>query len=247
MHLSTKLATLSLLLLAACPRRDADGDLDDAERASDSTALSQGEAALLSSVADGAASPTAEGVATYIATHAPQRFQPAGCATATQVGASVTLVFAGCTGPRGLRAIEGTLAIATTATTVTAAATDFQLGRTILDLDTVATLGASALEVSTTSSGTGPLGNEIVHDGAYSLSWTATCVSLEGAWSTAGTDRGRATSADLTRCLDECPSGQLARTTVDGRTIEVAYDGTAVARWTTSRGRSGTFALACGL
>jgi hypothetical protein len=243
--------------LTACPRRDSDLDIEEAEIASDSNQLSQVEGSLLASLADGAptasvAPATPDGVAAYIAANAPRRFLPAGCATATQNGASVVIVFDNCTGPRGLRTVDGTLDVtassAGSAIALTASATNFHVGRATMDIDASATYTAGSLAVSTTSSGTGPFGREITHDGDYTLTWTPTCVAIDGAWSTSGADRMRSTTADLQRCLDECPSGEIARTTVDGRVITLAFDGTPTVHWSTSKGRSGTFELiGCGL
>ncbi len=259
-----KLTTLLVLTtsLVACNRR-ADTDLDVAESAADSSGVSQAESSLLASIVDGSttaaaalAPATPEAVATYIAAHAPQRFQPAGCATATQSGTSVTLVFAGCTGPLGLRTVDGTLLVQAAAgnagaVVVTAAGDDVQIGRATLDLHTTATYtvssGAAQLAVTTTSSGVGPLGNQLTHDGQYTATLTASCVAIEGAWSTEAGDLRRSTTADLMRCADECPSGTVTRTTVNNRTIELTFDGTSTARWSTSGGRSGTFQIACGL
>src|SRR5688572_16786801 len=96
-----KLISLSTIAvtLFACNRRG-DDDLDAAELAADSSEASQAEAAMLASFAEGAetsslAPATPEGVARFIAMNAPNRYSPAGCATATQSGASVSITFVG--------------------------------------------------------------------------------------------------------------------------------------------------------
>jgi hypothetical protein len=93
----------------------------------------------------------------------------------------------------------------------------------------------------------GPLGRSIEHDGEYTVTWNASCVAVRGAWSTEIGEASRSTTADLTRCLDQCPTGTLTRNTFVGRTITLSFDGTESATWTTSRGRTGTVQLACGL
>lgn len=105
---------------------------------------------------------------------------------------TVTVVFAGCTGPRGLRQLDGTLVITAEpsvggAVVVTAHADDLAIGEATLALDATAryqTRGAtSSLEVHTTSSGVGPLGAALTHAGDYTVTWDASCVAVDGAWS----------------------------------------------------------------
>jgi hypothetical protein len=249
----------SLTSLTACLRGD--GDLDLVETSVDSSTMSQGEASLLASVIDGAGGQAArpatpQDVATYIAAHAPQRYSPGGCVTVTQATSSVTLAFAGCTGPRGLRQLDGTLVVNVTsaaagAIQLTGAAKDFRLGGSTLDIDAAATYtttGSSAsLAVKTHTSGVGSLGRSIDHDGEYTVSWTATCVAVRGAWSTEIGEAGRSTTADVARCLDQCPTGSITRDTFRNRTVTLSFDGSSTATWETSAGRSGTVQLACGL
>lgn len=255
----TFVALTSLTSLAACHRGD--DDLDGVETAVDSSTLTQAEGSLLASVIDGAGgqaalAATPQDVASFIAAHAPERYSPSGCVTVTQAAASVTLAFAGCTGPRGLRQIDGTLAVNVTSAAggtiaMTAAAQDLQLGGSTLDIDAAATYTASAasasLAVTTHTTGVGPLGRSIVHDGEYTVSWTATCVGVQGAWSTEVGEAGRSTTADVMRCLDACPTGSITRNTFRNRTITLSFDGTDTASWSTSAGRSGTVQLVCGL
>jgi hypothetical protein len=91
----------------------------------------------------------------------------------------------------------------------------------------------------------GGRGFEIEHDGDYTVSWTDDCVTVEGAWSSSRGDLARSTTADVTRCRAACPTGTVTRTTVRDDVIEISFDGDATASWSSSRGRSGTFALAC--
>jgi hypothetical protein len=256
MQLSRIALFASLVSTTACLHRGADDeDLLAVETTTDASTSSQDEGSLLASAVDGANAPAADaptpaGVASYIANHAPQRFSPAGCATAALSGSSVTLTFAGCTGPRGLRQIDGTLSVNVTSAAsgsiaIAASANDFQIGGATVDVDATATYDGSSLSVVTHSSGVGPLGREIVHDGDYTLSWTAMCASLKGAWSTEVGDAGRSTTADVKRCANMCPTGTVSRTTFRQRTFTVTFDGTPTARWSSSAGRSGTFQLPC--
>jgi hypothetical protein len=232
------LKSLSLLAIAssllACPKRG-EGDDELAELAADSTTTASDEALLLTATLDGAALPavTADQAAAAIASRALARYNR----------------------PRGLRALNGTLLIEVSATAdkviADATATDFQIGASILDIAATATLTGSAtsqtLAVITHTAGVGGLGFAIEHDGDYAVTWDDRCVSLEGAWSSSRGDASRSTTADITRCIDECPVGTVTRTTVGGRTIELAFDGSSTAAWSSSGGRSGTFQLACGL
>ncbi len=260
----TTMRNLSLLAaalaLTACPRRgggDDDGAL--AELSADSTQTTSDEGSLLSGLMDGAsasfAAVTADQAAAALVARAQARYNPNGCLAATQTGATVTLVFANCIGPRGLRALNGTLTAnvsvdASGAIVVAASASDFHIGLSTLDIDATATYtgsGASQqLAVVTHTAGVGGLGFSLEHDGDYVLTWDSSCVSLEGSWSTERGEASRSTTADVTRCIDECPIGTITRDTFRGRTIQITFDGSDTASWSSSGGASGTFPLACG-
>jgi hypothetical protein len=253
---------ISTLGFAACKART-DDDSASAELAVDSTDVNQSESALYASALEGAevapagvvgaASP--QGVADFIAQHAPGRYQPAGCVKVTETGLTVALVFDQCTGPRGLRAISGELDLTVAPATggaidVTAHAVELEIGAATMNVDSSAVYTASgatrSLAVTTHGSGTGPLGNAIVHDGDYTATWDASCVSIDGAWSTEVGEKGRSTTASVMRCAGQCPTGAITRDTFAGRTISITFDGSATATWTTSAGKTGTFPLACG-
>lgn len=261
----SKLASLSLfalttLSLIACQNRDG-SETGAAELTADSSSASQAEASLLTATVEGAAvanvaPATAESAAAFIAARAPARYSPSGCVTVTQSGLTVTLDFAQCTGPRGLRQVDGTMSIVVSSGTggaivFDASATDLQIGNATLDLNATATYTVngttSSLAVTTATIGIGPLGHDIAHTGDYTATWDANCVSIDGAWTTERGEASRSTTASVMRCLDQCPSGAVTRTTVGSRVIELSFDGTPTARWTSSSGRSGTFALPCGL
>jgi hypothetical protein len=256
----TALSALSLLAAAGCNRNDDDVEEDSAaaELALDASDSGQAESSLLAASIDGMVLGQISGntvdVTAAINARLSARFSPAGCVSSTPSGSTLTITFNNCTGPRGLRQVNGTLTLSVTAATassisLTAKATDFQIGGATLDLDTSASYamsnGAATLTVQTASSGVGPFGHEVAHTGAYSANWDAGCTSIEGDWSTSLDGRARSISVDVTRCSDSCAVGTVTRTTRDGRTITITLDGS-VAAWVSSTGRSGSFALRCG-
>lgn len=249
---------LSALAASGCGADDAEDDSVAAEMALDASESGQAESSLLAASIDGVVLGQISGntvdVTAAINARLSARFSPAGCVSSTPSGSSLTVTFDNCTGPRGLRQVDGTLTLAVTAATassisLTAKATDFQIGGATLDIDTAATYalsnGAATLSVESTSSGVGPFGHELAHTAAYDATWDAGCTSVEGEWSTAVDGRSRSTTVDVTRCADSCAVGTVVRTTRDGRTITITLDGS-VAVWASSTGRSGTFALRCG-
>ncbi len=258
------LALSSVSLLAAssgCAGNDDDEDEDDssaAEMALDASDSGEAESALLAASIEGvvlgqvAGSPVE--ISTAISARLSARFSPAGCATSSPNGSSLTVTFDNCIGPRGLRQVDGTLTLGVTSVTassvaLSATATDFQIGGATLDIDLDATYslegGAAKLAVESNSSGVGPFGHQLEHTGSYEATWTATCTSIEGAWSTTRDGRARSIEVDVQRCVDSCAAGTIVRTTRDGREITVTLDGS-VAVWASSTGRNGSFALRCG-
>ncbi len=258
-------ATFALLAINGC-KASTDPDGTSAEAAVDSTDSTQAESTLLASAVDGSeaatanvtsnAAPSAQAVADFIAQHAAARYAPAACATVTENGLTVSLVFAGCTGPRGLRELNGELDLtisagAAGAIDIAAAATNLQVGQATIDIASSAVYTVSgstkSLAVMTQGTGTGPLGNAITHDGSYTATWDDSCVTVDGNWSTEVGDASRSTTASVMRCEDQCPSGTITRDTILNRTITITFDGSATGSWSTSAGRSGTFPLPCGL
>lgn len=255
------LALSSVSLLAIVPGCGSSDDEDDsavAESALDASDSGEAESALLAASIEGvvlgtvASSPVE--VSAAINARLSARFSPAGCASSSSNGSSLTVRFTDCVGPRGLRQVDGTMTLAVTSVTPTsiglsASATDFQVGGATLDLDLDATYalqnGVATLSVESNSSGVGPFGHQLEHTGSYDATWTATCTSIEGAWSTARDGRTRSIEVDVERCADTCASGTVVRTTRDGREITVTLDGS-VAIWASSTGRNGSFALRCG-
>ena len=257
------MTTLGLLGATGCKGTNG-GDLDTVAAAItvDSANVGSSEGALFSNLADGTETitqgdgppGTAADVALYLQAHVGDHVLPAGCATATTSGATTTITYANCTGPRGLVSVDGTIAITAAigtggAITFSATATDFTIGELAFDIDdsavyTVAN-GTKSIAVTTSGTATGPLGGSIVRHGDYTVTYTDTCGTVDGAWSTVIADAARSTTVDLQRCAGACASGTVTRDTFDGRVITITFDGSATANWTSSTGRSGSFALAC--
>ena len=101
--------------------------------------------------------------------------------------------------------------------------------------------------------GTGTLkGHTGVRTGSYTVTRDASagCMTLNGTWSTRWDGSRATTSTDVTglaRCSAACPAagGVIKHTGVLGKTITVSLDGSAVATYATSGGKSGTLNLQC--
>jgi hypothetical protein len=255
-----KLTSLVLFgSLAACVHRG-DG-VDTAEGAVDSSESTEAEGNLMMSSVDGAdataAAPlTSDQLAARIAANIGPRWT-AGCAQVTQSGATVTVVYNDCTGPRGLIHVTGTLVLtfsvsSTGVISVHGTSDDMQVNRATLVIDANATYAVSGtmhtLTVATNGSGTGPRGNAIEHQGNYTISWDSTsqCGSIDGMWSTELGDLSRSNDVSLDRCAGGCPTGTVTHTFLRGASVTITFDGSATATWTSSNGGTGTVALACG-
>jgi hypothetical protein len=258
----TKFLILVLALgTGACMQRGGDGDLATAKLAVDSSDSTEAEGNMMMATVDGAdmtgaAALTADQVAVRIAANVALRWNPSGCAVVQQSGASITITYNDCTGPRGLVHVSGTLDVVVSVSSdgsigLHGTSDDLTVNGASLVVDAEATYSISATEhtltVHTTGSGVGAFGNTIDHEGDYTLTWdTATaCGRITGDWSTEIGTRERATQADVARCAGGCPTGSITHEFRAGATVTVTFDGTATASWTTSTGRSGTFALAC--
>jgi hypothetical protein len=250
-------SAMALALVACMSQDDDDDDSAVAELALDTGDAGQSEGALLAAAVDGqvlGAQATPAEVVNAINTRLTARFSPAGCATATTAGPSLTVAFASCTGPRGLRTVNGTLLLTVTSANatevaLTAKAERFQIGGAELSLDASArylrTGTGASLTVDSRSGGVGPFGHTLEHTGEYVATWDGECASIDGAWTTARDARQRSVEVDLQRCAAACATGTVTRTTRDGRVITLTLDGT-TATWTSSTGRAGTLPLRCG-
>jgi hypothetical protein len=257
---SVSLASLLVVATVGCNREGSSSlDQSAAELAVDSSDSGQAEGAVMSSLLEGTevqaglAAPTNEDVAQRILDRAKARYLPAACVTATRTGAEVNIALNACTGPRGLRTLTGAIKVIGSVT----AAGDFQaiataqglmVNASIMDINSTAVYSPSAktLSVTTAGAGTGPLGNEITRTGAYTVAWTATCATVNGAWATTVGDAARSTTVQMERCKDSCPTGSVVHNGRLGRTVTVTFDGTGVATWVSSKGGSGTIDLPCG-
>jgi hypothetical protein len=250
------LALLAPSLLVACAARTS---ITDAELAIDSSESTEAEGNTMAAAVDGAevvglVAPTAESVAARIAANAGTRYSPAGCVTATAQGATAKLVLNGCTGPRGLRTVTGELDLTASidpsgAIKVHGAADNFEVNGAMLTISSDATYTVTPtgkqLAVITHGAGVGPRGNDVSHDGNYTIAWDASCHTLDGVWATTINLQERSTQASVHRCAGGCPTGTVTHTLLRGATISITFDGTATAQWSSSLGKSGTFALGC--
>lgn len=252
---------LPLGLLAGCGgAMDDNASVSAALDSSDQTATESALMLATTSGTDGAA--TSNDAAVMAGAGAKTFWQPASCVTATQLNNVVTYKLSDCTGPYGLVHVTGSVAVTYTADAAgihAAAVTNGLLvnGAT-LNLNSQAdyTVNGSAkkLVVSTNGGGTGAFGNSITRNGGYTLTWddASMCGTLDGSWSTkigptGNSDTWSTSIAGYAQCKYHCPSsGTLSHTGgISKVTITVTFDGSASAKWATSRGRSGTIALFC--
>lgn len=245
--------------LVACMNRGGGADVDSAESAIDSSDSVGSESDLMVATMDGAEvtgllPATADQIALRIAANIAGRWAN-GCAKVTQNGANVTITYSDCSGPRGLVHVSGVLDVAITVsgTTITAHGTssDLQINRAHIAIDATATYTVTGttktLTVMTSGSGTGPRGNEIEHEGNYTITWDAAsqCRAIAGEWRTDLGARERSNNVNLSRCAGGCPTGTVTHHFLAGASMTITFNGTATATWSASTGRSGTVALGC--
>jgi hypothetical protein len=251
--------TFSLLLAlttTACP-----GNLDEmaAEEAVDSHELALNESALMATSADDmeGATTNAAAVAARAEARAKARYLPAGCATITRQENVVTHVLNGCTGPRGLRQLTGTLTVTfsdvATGVQIDMASKDLKVNQAIMDVASKGLLtnnGATkTLTISSAGNGVGPRGNKFVRTGSFTLvaDPATECLSLDGAWQlSVGTVARSTTITGVKVCKNSCPSaGTISHTGFRGRNVTVTFDGSTEANWKTSLGRDGSVQMQC--
>nr|HEX4313700.1 hypothetical protein [Kofleriaceae bacterium] len=266
---TSSLAIASLVSLAAAAgcmnRGTGTSDLDSPAAAVDSSDSTEAEGNMMMASVDGAdvsgaGALTDTQVAAAISANVSARWNPSGCATVVQTGADVAITYDDCTGPHGLLHVTGELDLVITISSanlvqVAATSTGLKVNGADLDITASATYSVSAsahvLTVQTQGSGVGALGNEIDHQGNYTVSWdpTSECGSIDGMWSTELTTPNasatRSNDVDLQRCAGGCPTGSLVHHFLGGQTLTLTFDGTSVAAWATSGGNSGTVNLAC--
>jgi hypothetical protein len=165
-----------------------------------------------------------------------------------------------CTGPRGLLHVSGEVDLVVSISTsggitVTGHSADLQVNQANLTFDVTASYSVSGtthtLAVQSQGQGTGARGNAIDHNGDYTITWdtASQCGSIAGNWSTELSNSvhtaTRSNQVNLMRCAGGCPTGTIIHTFLRGQTLTVTFDGTSVATWETSGGRSGTVNLQC--
>jgi hypothetical protein len=265
------LLVLSLSLVVGCDSSNTPENDDPATTAAEGVDAVQGandEAAALELTTDGSENatvaltaearsvpPSAEAIAAYMAGHVGAALQPPTCHSATTNGATVVYTFDDCTGPRGLTHMTGsvvvTYSVDVLGTHTHSTATNFALNQLTLDIDATTTYTVSAgtrtLTVTTQSSGTGPQGHVVTRLGDYTVTWTDTCHTLDGTWSTTWNGlTGSTTETEVTRCDGACPEsgGTVTQTHRNGVTVTITYDGSATAHWSAGS-RNGTIQLPC--
>ncbi|HEY3806018.1 MAG TPA: hypothetical protein VGL61_25595 [Kofleriaceae bacterium] len=258
------LLVLSTSSLIGCMRGGSSDGEDSAPAAVDSEEAVSSESDLLIANVDGAspagmAAPDAATVSATITANVTARWA-GNCATAVQNGANITITYNDCSGPRGLVHVTGELDLtisigANAAIDVHATSTDLEVNGATLDFtaDGVFTTSGTmeSLAVTANGTGTGPFGNSIDHNGAYTVTWdpSTTCRSIDGSWSTDFSSpvatAERANTVDLTRCGTSCPTGTLTHKFLGGASLSLTFDGTATAKWALSTGASGSVLLGC--
>jgi hypothetical protein len=185
---------------------------------------------------------------------------PKTCLTVTSDVAvkTVTYDFAGCTGPNGIFRITGRL-VATYAVTAGTLVLDLVASNLLVNRSTVdwsAHAEITAAGAARTMTWRGQLagvtarGKEFGRTNDKIIGWNLgdRCFSLSGV--SDGHVRNRALRteiADFRRCQGACPEagGRITITNQNAKLkVEILYDGTSVATYTTPKGK-GTFDLAC--
>ena len=260
----TKLLSCAALAfaIAGC---GANSEANDAEDAVDTSSATSSESALVSSAGEESTSMASSTPDDQIADAASARLAAkysSGCVTSTRSLNVVTYVMVNCTGPYGLVKVSGTLVVTYTRQSdgsikADAAGTGIKVNDGTLDVAATAIYSkdANGLEtavVQTHGTGTGARGHTADRTGSYTITrdQAAGCMTLAGNWSTQW-DGSKATTSTvvtgLSKCAGECPAagGVIKYTGVLGRTITITLDGSAVASYDTSGGKSGTIDLQC--
>jgi hypothetical protein len=244
------------VMLAVCAGCRAHADDVVAEEAADATASAHAEGAILAACTDGVtASTTADAAAQQAAASAALSFGGA-CASAKVVGATVTYSLSDCSGRFGLSHATGevtvSFAVAKDGLHARAKATGLAVEDATVDIDAEGVHGISGttqtLSVTTSGAGMGAHAVRFVRKGSYVVSWAGDgCLGLNGAWATSILGKSASTTvAGYVRCAAKCPApgGQIHHHDPDVD-VDLAFDGSATARWTSSRGRDGELSLGC--
>ncbi|MGE0546002.1 MAG: hypothetical protein AB7O24_25660 [Kofleriaceae bacterium] len=260
----TCLIAFSSMVVAACADGGGDGDdgeLDasTAEQAIEASESAEAEGNLMMATIDGsemADGDTSEQIAVSIGANVAVRWNPSGCATVQRNGLQLSIVYNNCTGPRGLVNVTGQLDLEVSlsldgAIVVHASSADLMVNGAQLAMDANAEyrlgIAEHTLTVMTHSSGTGPRGNAIEHNGDYMIAWepAVQCAQIAGEWSTTVDERTRSHEVDLRRCLNQCPVGTIVQRFDADASLTVTFDGTDHASFMASTGATGTVAISC--
>lgn len=241
---------------------------EEANAAVASTELTRLEASLLVALAD--VTPLdvmPEMMAQAVADALPMVFTPADCVEAQVVAATVTATLDGCSGPRAL-AVSGVMNVAFAAAAadsvaLTLTATGLAVNGASMTINATGALGrdpddAGRVTVTTQGGGTAADGTVIGRLGGYTTGWDASCITVDGQWtSSLGTTVFQTVVNDFRRCGAACPAagtilygqteaeGVLADGGFDADAITVRFDGSSVATFVSSGARVGRVALQC--
>jgi len=230
-----------------------------AGQASDSVEVVEGESAFLMAATENVdPSMSGEEAAVAAADGATRFWQPAGCLTTAVDGSSVTYALDDCTGPYGLVHVTGVVVVDYSVQGdgigYTSTSDDLDINGAIVDIDTEGVYRRTGTrhEINGTinGSGVGPRGHEFSRRGTRTVSWDpeSQCFTLDGVWMTDVDDYEWTTIVDdYEKCAEACPDNGGAITWESARgSLDLSFDGSDVAAWETSNGRSGTVNLRCG-
>ena len=232
-------------------------DLTTAKSSSLSVEAANQAGAFVALVANGIATAQTGLEAAQAASALTSLFAPSGCATATTATNQVTYTLANCTGPYGMVKMTGTVTAkfslsGLTALDIEVSSTGLKVGGATLNLAANATYqkGSSSytLSVASTTNGQSSRAGSISQMGMYTIGWDASCIQLDGSFSTTILQQTWTTSvAGYERCGSACPksNGMVTVTGPSNRSITVSYSGGGTAFATTSEGQSGMIALPC--
>lgn len=233
-------------------------DLANAKSAALSVEAANQAGGFLALVADGVSTAQTGVEAAQQASGLTSLFSPSGCASATTSTNTVTYTLAACTGPFGLAKITGTVQVKFTPAGLTAldvevSSTGLQVGSSTLDLAASATYqkGSTSdmLTVASTTKAQSTRAGSLSQLGMYTIGWNATCLQLDGSFSTTVAAQTFTTVvAGYERCDNTCPKagGMVTVTGPNNRSVTVSYSGGGTAFATTSSGQSGMIGLPCG-
>jgi len=257
--MTSKIATTALLLLAACGGTEmiAADDLATSQSAALSVEAANQAGGFLALVADSTGDAATGIAAAQSAAQLTSQFTPAGCATATTSGNQVTYTFTACTGPYGMTKLTGTVIVqfslaGLSSMEIEVASTGLLVGAATLDLSATATYDKGAttytLTVASTTKGTSARAGAITQMGMYTITWDATCLQLDGTFSSGFRAETWSTAiSGYERCSNQCPKagGMVTVTGPNNRSVTISYSGGGTAYAMTSSGQSGMIALPC--